>query len=257
MAAPVWWNWRQKGQMVSRHDSCRDIFSRSGVSVFSPYLGRGWERNDEMNSHTLYTLALFGHIVGAIGVFIGVSVWLFAAMALRRARSIEQVRTLTSLIQPSAVLTIVSILLLGVAGFYMAITVWGERATWIIVATISFLLLAPFGAFIIDPRLRALSKAAALEPDGPLPPRLAARTRDPLVGVGLYTYIGALLGIVFLMTNKPALADSIIAIVIATALGLAAGLLLWWVSAAHSRDLAAPVESSKPPDDDIPEGSLR
>ena len=131
---------------------------------------------------TTYTLALFVHIVGAIGTFIGVSVWLFAAMALRRAQSVGQVRTLTSLIQPSGVVTIVSILLLGVAGFYMAITVWGERATWIIVATISFLLLAPFGAVVIDRRLRALAKAAATALDGPLPESLAARAQDPLVG---------------------------------------------------------------------------
>ena len=89
----------------------------------------------------LYTLALFIHILGAIGTFIGVSVWLFAAMALRSAHSVGQVRALTSLIQPSAVLAIVSILLLGVAGFHLAITVWRERATWIIVATISFVLL--------------------------------------------------------------------------------------------------------------------
>jgi hypothetical protein len=48
------------------------------------------------------------------------------------------------------------------------------------------------------------------------------------VGVGLYTYIGVLLGIVFLMTNKPSLVDSSLTMVIATALGLAAGLLMWW-----------------------------
>jgi hypothetical protein len=176
---------------------------------------------------TLYTLALFTHIVGAIGTFIGVSVWLFAAMALRRARSVGQVRALSGLIQPSGALAIVSILLLGVAGFYMVITVWGERATWIIVATISFLLLAPFGAFVIDPRLRALARAAAAAPDGPLPTALAARTCDPLMGIGLYTYVGVLLGIVFLMTVKPMLVESIIAMVVATIVGLAAGLLSW------------------------------
>lgn len=179
---------------------------------------------------TIYTPALFVHIVGAIGVFIGVSVWLLAALALRRAQSVGQVRALTSLIPPSGVVTIVSILLLGVAGFYMAITVWGERATWIIVATISFLILAPFGAFVIDPRLRVLAKAAATLPDGPLPTAVAARAKDPLVSVGLYTYIGVLFGIVFLMTNKPPLVDSIITMVIATALGLAAGVLLWWAA---------------------------
>src|SRR5258708_22148227 len=158
-----------------------------------------------------YTLALFVHIVGAIGAVVGVSVWLFAALALRRAQDVGQVRALTSLIQPSGVLAIVGILLLGVAGVYMAVTVWGEQATWIIVATISFLLLAPFGVFVIDPRLRTLAKAAAAAPDGPLPAALALRTRDPLVGIGLCIYIGVLLGIVFLMTNKPSLVDSIIA----------------------------------------------
>src|SRR5262245_14707686 len=101
----------------------------------------------------IYTLMLFVHVVGAIGTFIGVGVWLFAALAMRRGQTVGQVRALTSLIQPSGVVAIVSILLLGVAGFYMGITAWGERATWIIVATISFVLLAPFGVFVIDPRL--------------------------------------------------------------------------------------------------------
>ena len=176
---------------------------------------------------SFYTLALFLHIVGAIGTFIGVGVWLVAAEALWRTRRVEQVRTLTRLVQPSGVIAIVSILLLGIAGFYMAFTAWGEQATWIIVATISFVLLAPFGAFVIDPRLRALARAAAAAPDGPLPSAMAARTRDPLVGVGLCVYISVLLGIVFLMTNKPALEVSILAIVVATVLGLVAGLMLW------------------------------
>ena len=176
---------------------------------------------------SLYTLALFLHIVGAIGAFIGVSIWLFVAVALRRAQQVAQVRALSGLIKPSGVLAVGSILLLGVAGIYMALTAWGEHATWIIVATIGFLLLAPFGVFLIDPRLRALGKVAAASPDGVLPAALAARTRDPIVGVGLCIYVSVLLGIVFLMTNKPALEVSILAIVVATVLGLVAGLLLW------------------------------
>jgi hypothetical protein len=203
----------------------------------------GHERDEfkrESGWMSIYNLALFVHVVGAIGAFIGVSVWLFAALALRRAQDVGQVRALTGLIQPSGVVTIVSILLLGVAGFYMALTVWGEQATWIIVATISFLLLAPFGAFVIDPRLRAVAKAAAAAPDGPLPTALAERTRDPLVGSGLYTYVGVLLGVVFLMTNKPSLEVSIIAMVMATALGLSSGLPLWRAARARSRDMAMP-----------------
>lgn len=181
---------------------------------------------------TLYTLALFLHIVGAIGTFIGVSIWLFVAVALRRARQVEQIRTLTSLIQPSGVLTVGSILLLGVAGIYMAVTAWAEHATWIIVATIGFLLLAPIGVLLIDPRLRAVGKEATASPDGVLGPVLAARASDPLVGMGLCVYVGVLVGIIFLMTNKPTLAVSVLAMIGATLLGLAGGLLLWWAARA-------------------------
>jgi hypothetical protein len=184
---------------------------------------------------SIYTLMLFVHVVGAIGTFAGVGVWLFAGLALRRARHVAQIRALTSLIQPSGVLAVTSILLLGIAGFYMAVTVWGERATWIIVATISFLLLAPFGVFVIDPRLRAIDKAAAAAPDGPLPEALAVRARDPVVGIGLITYIGVLLGIVFLMTNKPPLAASILAMLVATGLSLASGVLVWWAARSNGR----------------------
>jgi hypothetical protein len=191
---------------------------------------------------SIYTLMLFVHVVGAIGTFIGVGVWLFAALALRQAQQVGQVRALTSLIQPSGVLAIVSILLLGTAGFYMAITVWGEHATWIIVATISFVLLAPFGVFVIDPRLRSVAKAAAAVADGPLPASLAERTRDPLTGIGLSAYIGVLVGIVFLMTTKPSTGDSIIAMVVATVLGLIAGALLLLGARTRSReDVPTPI----------------
>jgi hypothetical protein len=185
---------------------------------------------------SIYTVMLFVHIVGVVGTFIGVGVWLFAAVALRRSQTVGQVRALTSLIQPSGVLAIVGILLLGGAGFYMAITVWGERATWIIVATISFVLLAPFGVFVIDPHLRAVAKAAAAVPDGPLPGALATRTRDPLAGIGLSVYIGVLLGIVFLMTNKPSTEVSILAMIVATLLGLISGVLLLLAVRTRSRE---------------------
>ena len=184
---------------------------------------------------SIYSIMLFVHIVGVIGVFVGVGVWLFATMALRRAQQVAQVRTLAGLTVASGNLAVGGVLLLAIGGFYMAFTAWGLQTTWIIVATISFALLAPFGAFILDPRIRALAKAAAKTPDGPLPTPLAERTRDPLLGVGPCVYIGVLLGIVFLMTNKPTLVVSILAMVAAMALGLVSALLLLWWAARSSR----------------------
>ncbi len=67
------------------------------------------------------------------------------------------------------------------------------------------------------------------------------RTRDPLVVIGLSIYMAVLLGIVFLMTTKPSTGDSILAMVVATVLGLASGALLWWVTRTRLRkDVATP-----------------
>ncbi len=182
-----------------------------------------------------YTIMLFVHILGVIAVFIGVGVWLFAVAALRRAQQVAQVRALAGLTVASGNVTVGGVLLLALGGFYMALTAWGVQAAWIIVATISFALLAPFGAFVLDPRIRALAKVAAKTPDGPLPAALAARTRDPILGIGLSLYVAVLVGIVFLMTNKPILLVSILAMGVAAALGLAFALLLQWATRDRER----------------------
>ena len=166
-----------------------------------------------------YTLALFLHICGAIGVFAGLGVWDFGVAALRRTQRVEQARVLAALIKSSGNLVVGGILLLGIAGFYMAVTVWGARATWIIVATISFALLAPGGLLLLDPRVRAIARLAQTAQDGPLPESLAAQTRDPLLATGMSAYIACLVGIVFLMTNKPAVMESALIIVVAVAAG--------------------------------------
>lgn len=193
---------------------------------------------------TSYTFVLFLHLVGAIGAFIGVGIWLFVAAALRRVRDVAQVRALAGLVRPSGRLAVASILLLAAAGLYMALTVWGWQADWIVVATVSFLLLAPFGTLLLDPRLRAIAQMASEVPDGPLPASLVARTRDPLLGTGLHIYITVLLGIVFLMSNKPPLVTSILVMGMAVLLGLISGVPLWWAARIRSRDVA--VRATRP-----------
>ncbi|HZC04475.1 MAG TPA: DUF2269 family protein [Ktedonobacterales bacterium] len=173
-----------------------------------------------LNALNPYSLALFAHVIGAIGIFAGMGVWTFASWALRQAERVEQARLLTGLIKASSNLVVASIFVLGVAGFYMAITVWGSQATWIVVATITFVLLAPLGLLVIDPRVRAIAAATRTLPDGPLPDELWARTRDPLLATGLSVYVTTLLGIVFIMTNKPTTSVAILVAVAAAALGL-------------------------------------
>src|SRR5215831_12330286 len=104
----------------------------------------------------------------------------------------------------SSNLVVGSIVMLGIAGFCMAITVWSVQATWIVVATGSFLLLIPLGLLIIGPRLRVIDREAREAAAGPLPEVLAKRTCHPALALALAVYLSLLLGIVFLMTaNSP------------------------------------------------------
>ena len=80
-------------------------------------------------------------------------------------------------------------------------------------------------AALIEPRKRAIDRLAREAPAGPLPQSLEQRTHDPVLLTALLTIATLLLGIVFLMTTKPALTGSLIVIAIALALGLASGAL--------------------------------
>jgi hypothetical protein len=183
---------------------------------------------------TRYTIELFVHVSGALGVFAGSATWLFGFAALWRARRVEQVRDLTTLMIWSGGLAFAGIVLLGIAGIDMALTAWGGvRAIWIDVATISAFLLGLLGAGAGEVQVLPLWTLARQAPDGPLPDALERRTHDPLLGTELLIYVTGLLGIVFLMTNKPPLVISLVVMLAALALGVALSLPLW--SAARTR----------------------
>lgn len=186
---------------------------------------------------SLYTFALFIHLSGVVGVFVGLGIWLFGVIILRRAQDVEQVRLVIGPILAAGNLVVGSILLLAAGGIYMAVTAWADaRPAWILVATASFLLLAPVGAFILDPRMRAIARLARVTPDGPLPAALVAAHRDPVLTAGLSIFIAMLLGIVFLMTTKPHLTSAILAMCVAVAVGLASSLPFWWRSRTSTTD---------------------
>ncbi len=193
-----------------------------------------------------YTIELFVHVSGAIGVFAGIATWLFGFAALWWARRVEQVRDITTLMVWSGSLAFAGIVLLAIAGIDMALTAWGGvRAVWIDVASVSAFLLGLLGAFAGETQVRALWTLARTATDGPLPDALETRTHDPLLGTELLIYVTGLFGIVFLMTNKPPLVISIVVMLAALALGVAASLPLWYAARTRARRTA---DSGKPDD---------
>src|SRR5260221_5262128 len=130
---------------------------------------------------SLYPLALFLHVSGAIGVCVSLGVWLFGLDALRRAQGVEQVRALAWLIVIASPLMVLSVVLLGVGGFAMALSTWGLSTPWIAVSLVSVVLIGPIGAFVLDPRMRTILALPREPPDDPLSNVHLLRTHDPVL----------------------------------------------------------------------------
>jgi len=179
-----------------------------------------------------YSIDVFIHVIGAAAVFLGYGCLALAVNAMWRATRSEQVRAITStllatrkvgreLISAIDVIVIAGVVMIALTGLDMALTFQLLRAPWIDVAIGSFVVLAPLGPLVINPRLHGIVDAAKLEADGPISNALRARTRDPLLAMAMGGSVGILIALVFLMTNKPALSISLAAVAICAGTGVA------------------------------------
>ncbi len=162
-----------------------------------------------------YAIALFLHIVGALGLFVALGLEWTSLMLLLRATTSEQIRERMRIATGVRGLSSASLATLLVSGLYMAATVWGGVA-WIAVALGAMVLMAVLGVALTGPRMAAIGRAAENGPLAPVP--------HPLLWVSIKTRVAIALGIVFLMTFKPDLNGSLLTIAVAAVLGLVAAL---------------------------------
>lgn len=108
----------------------------------------------------------------------------------------------------------------------MAASTWGFTQGWIDVSIAMILALGPLGAFVVSPRLHRISVLAAQSPDGPLSGALRAAIGDPGLTTILCASTSGLIGLLFLMTNKPSLEISVIAMIPAIGIGVVAARLM-------------------------------
>jgi hypothetical protein len=180
-------------------------------------------------------IELFLHLFGVISVFVGFGTLLLATIALARTSRVEQVRAIMAplvagrrvgpeQISVIDVIVVVGVLLIVFTGIAMARAnnyVW---SSWVEVATASFILLAPIGPFVINLRLHAIAEEAEREADGALPAALRDRIHDPVLALAMRSSVAVLIGLVFLMTTKPTLVESVVVILAAVVIGAASSL---------------------------------
>ncbi len=176
---------------------------------------------------SLNAILLFVHVLGAMGYAAATLISLFGLLGLRRVLRVEQARPLLGMLELTGPLSGISLFLIIVAGLYLAFAVWGWRVGWTPVALGTvILLMLPIGA-VMGIRRHAIAVNANELPDGPLPDSLKQRIHDPLLNSSVVMLNALLLGIILLMTIKPAFVDSLIVMGGVIILGLAFSLPLW------------------------------
>ena len=170
----------------------------------------------------LYTLALFAHLLGVLGLFINLGLQWTSVFRLRRARTVSQVREWTSLLGGLGKLGPISAGLLLVAGMYMTATAWGLSTSWILVSLVTLLLLMALGMAVPFRRLKAIGRAVAEAeaPDGVIPSAMQRQIHDPLLWTSVQVMGSMALGVVWLMTTKPDLVGSLLVLAVALVLGV-------------------------------------
>ncbi len=173
---------------------------------------------------SLYSIALFLHIVGALGFFAALGLEWITVMQFQRATTAEQVRDWQGASGNMRRIGMVSMLILLGAGLYMMVTVWhGVAWLWVSFGAIVILMLVM--GRVSGPRMKAIGKAVK-EMSGTLSPQTQTPLRDAMLRVGIQARVIMALGIVFLMTVKPDLVGSLLTVGITLVLSLVWGLMI-------------------------------
>jgi hypothetical protein len=162
-------------------------------------------------------LFLFLHVTSAMGVFAALGIEAAALVQLRRADAPTDVRAALrayGLARPVGGLSLAGILL---SGIYLATTAWQWRGAWIGLGFLGLLLTAGIGGVATGRRVPRLLAAATGSGGG-------APRHDPVLWASFQARVAILIGVVYLMTVKPATRGSLVAMAVAIAAAVVASI---------------------------------
>jgi hypothetical protein len=171
---------------------------------------------------SVYSISLFLHIVGALGLFAALGLEWAGLYNLRRATEVAQVREWIRLLGAPRFLGGPAALIVLVSGIYMSATRWGPQG-WIIVGLAGMVVIAVLGAALSGRRVGPI--AGALQAgNGPISTALGRRLHDPVLTLSLRLRVALFLGIIFLVSIRPSMAGALAAMGTAVMVGLAVAL---------------------------------
>lgn len=169
-----------------------------------------------------YAIALFFHIVGALGLFAALGLEWTGLWQIRSAIHPEQLRAWMSMLKIATKVGFASMLAILISGFYMMATAWGAVA-WITVTLGALVLVIVLSLVLTRPRMAAIGHALASQ-KGQSSQFIHNLANHSLLWISIQTRVAIALGIVLLKTVKPDVGGSLLIIGVAIVLGLASAL---------------------------------
>lgn len=168
---------------------------------------------------TLYTLALFLHILGAFGLIAALAIETMALRGMRSAATAEQALASMGMLRTVRVLAPASLAVILVMGLYLMASTWGWQA-WISGGLVALLLVGAIGGVLTGTRIARLGPAVG-RASGPLSNGLSQMLRDPLLVLSSRVRIGLVVATLFLMSVKPAAVWVLVVLVAGAGIGAA------------------------------------
>jgi hypothetical protein len=176
-----------------------------------------------------YHYVLYVHL---LSLFVGIgagSVLLACLLQLRAARTVEQAGPWGMMAGKVGKFFPVAIIGLFVTGAYMTstdVSPWSWSTRWIDVAIAALVVLTVQGALIAERTGHKLGAALQANGPGPLGPEALRMRLHPGLWVVEFSNLGIVFGVVWNMTLKPGLGESLAAVLIGYVVGAGLALLI-------------------------------
>ncbi len=169
-----------------------------------------------------YSIALFLHIAGVLGLSAGLGLEWTGLLQIRSAASPEQVRGWMAILKSVRGVGFASMVMTVITGIYMVLRAWGGVA-WVFVSLGALVLVIVLSLTLTGPRMAAIGMALK-SAKAPVLQTVHSLAGHPLLWISIQTRIAIVLGIVFLKVAKPDWSGSLLIIGVAIVLGIASAL---------------------------------
>ncbi|MCC6897852.1 MAG: hypothetical protein IT377_02695 [Polyangiaceae bacterium] len=151
---------------------------------------------------TLYTAVVFVHVASATFLVGGATSSPFVRRAMRRAGTVRELSAWADFMRQSSRANPAVAIALLATGLYLGTAGWWNSA-WFVIAVAFWVMNGAWGARVLATEGAKIGAAAALLPDGPVPPALDQLRRSERMDLASSVMIGADAAVMFSMIAKP------------------------------------------------------